>query len=89
MVVYRPNSEQERPIIEFKEMMRRRYPDKTIIEYNLDTREGSDKARAYDITQYPAILVTTDDGKVQGLWQGEPLPLIDEVFGSLLERQSA
>ncbi len=84
---YRKNSEQERPIIEFKEMMRRRHPDVDIVEMDLNTRDGADEARLYNITQYPAILVTAIDGSMQGLWEGSPLPLIDEVFGSMLEQQ--
>lgn len=86
-VFYRKNSEQERPILEFKEMMRRRHPDIDIVDMDLDTKDGADEARLYNITQYPAILVTAIDGSMQGLWEGSPLPLIDEVFGSMLEQQ--
>lgn len=86
-IIYRRNTDQERPIIEFKEMMRRRYPDKKIVEYDLDTREGADKALFHGIVRYPAVLVTSTNGSVQGLWEGEPLPLIDEVFGAMLEHR--
>lgn len=88
-VFYRPESEHERPIIEFKEMMRRRYPDKEIIEFNLNTRQGTAEAALYGIVNYPAVLVTSISGHVQGLWEGEPLPLIDEVAGSMLEQQGS
>ncbi len=88
-VFYRKNSEQERPIIEFKEMMRRRHPDIEIVEKDLDSRDGVDDARLYGITRYPAILVTANDGSLQGLWEGTPLPLIDEVFASMLEQQGS
>lgn len=86
---YRKNSEQERPVIEFKEMMRRRYPSTVIVEMDLNSREGASEASLYGITQYPAILVTANDGSLQGLWEGLPLPLIDEVFGSMLEQQGS
>ncbi len=86
-VFYRKNSEQERPIIEFKEMMRRRHPSVEVTDMDLDTRDGVTEARLYGITRYPAILVTAIDGSLQGLWEGTPLPLIDEVFGSMLEQQ--
>jgi hypothetical protein len=46
---------------------------------NIDTREGSATATLYDIMQYPAILVIQGDGGVQKVWQGERLPLMDEV----------
>lgn len=87
--IYRKNSEQERAIINFKEMMRRRYPDKEIEDLDLDTRDGSAKASIYGITKYPALLITANDGRVQGFWEGEPLPLIDEVASYMLEQQGA
>ena len=88
-VLYRKNSEQERSVINFKEMMRRRYPDKDIEDVDLDTRDGAAKAATYGITKYPALLITAVDGRVQGMWEGEPLPLIDEVASYMLEQQGA
>jgi 3-deoxy-D-manno-octulosonic acid (KDO) 8-phosphate synthase len=46
---------------------------------SIDTREGSATATLYDVVQYPAILVLQTDGYVQKIWQGEQLPLMDEV----------
>jgi hypothetical protein len=86
VVLYRKNSEQYRPIYEFLEMMRRRYPGKAIVEFDLDTRDGAAEASLYDVVQYPALLVRSLDGHVQGMWQGEPLPMLDEVAGLLLEQ---
>lgn len=45
---------------------------------SLDTREGADKARLYDITRYPAVFATDEKGALQRLWQGE-MPLINEL----------
>ena len=53
-------------------MMRRRYPDKDIEELDLDTREGSAKASTYGITKYSALLITAVDGRMKGMWEGEP-----------------
>lgn len=89
MVFYRKDSEQERPVIDFKEMMRRRYPDKEVQDEDLDTREGSSKAKIYGLVRYPAIVITTDDGRVQSMWEGAPLPLIDEVISYMLEQQGS
>lgn len=88
-LIYRKNSEQERPIIEFKEMMRRRYPDKTIEEFDLDSRIGAAQANLYGVVNYPAIIVTSNDGHVQGVWEGQPMPLLDEVMASMLEQQGS
>lgn len=73
---------------EFIEMMRRRYPDKAIEEFDLDTRDGAAEASLYGVTQYPAIIATAVDGRVLGMWEGLPLPLIDEVAGAVIDYHS-
>ena len=35
--------------------------------------------RAYDVVEYPTILVITDEGCLLQQWRGKPLPLFDEV----------
>lgn len=89
VALYRTNSEQARPVYEFIEMLRRRYPDRHVRELDIDTREGSAEASLYGVTQYPALIATSLDGRVMGMWEGVPLPLIDEVIGSIVELQVA
>jgi hypothetical protein len=79
LVLYRPNSEHGRVTEEFIHDFQRRHQDERLEALNLDTREGSSMASLYDVMQYPAILVVQDDGYVQRIWQGEVLPLMDEV----------
>lgn len=50
---------------------------------SLDTIDGSDMARLYGIVQYPALLALRDDGQLMKDWQGNALPLSDEVSGYL------
>lgn len=50
---------------------------------SVETREGADMARVYDVVQYPAVLVLADDGTLSKYWQGDMLPLMDEVAGYL------
>lgn len=87
VILYRKASEQYRPVYEFIEMMRRRYPDKRIEELDIDSRAGAAEASVYGVMSYPAIIVTAFDGRVIGMWQGIPMPLIDEVAGMMLETQ--
>lgn len=87
VAIYRKNSEQARPVEDFKELLRRRYPDKKLTELELETREGATEASLYGVTQYPALIVTGQDGVMLGMWEGLPLPLIDEVAGLLIEQQ--
>jgi hypothetical protein len=89
VALYRRNSEQARPVYEFIEMFRRRYPEKTIEELDIDTRDGAAEATLYGVMQYPAIIATSFDGRVLGMWEGLPLPLIDEVAGAVIDYQPA
>jgi len=58
-----------------------RYNDIKLDIQNLDSRDGSAMASLYDITQYPAILALRDDGSTLNIWQGDTLPLMDEIAG--------
>jgi hypothetical protein len=79
LILYRPNSEHARLIEEFIHDYQARHQPDHLEVLNIDTREGSATASLYDIMQYPAILVMQNDGGVQKVWQGEQLPLMDEV----------
>lgn len=89
VALYRRNSEQARPMYEFIEQFRRRYPDKPFDELDIDTRDGAAEASLYGVTQYPAIIATSYDGSVLGMWEGMPLPLIDEVAGAVIDYHTA
>jgi hypothetical protein len=79
LVLYRPNSEHGRLIEEFIHEYERTHHGGRVEALSLDTREGSATATLYDIVQYPAIMVIQTDGNVQKIWQGDSLPLMDEV----------
>lgn len=81
VVLYRPNSEYARAVEEFTHEYTRRYPDTRMEVLNIDGREGSATALFYDVTQYPAVMALQNDGSASQIWQGIPLPLMDEVAG--------
>jgi len=81
LILYRPNSEHGRLVEEFIHEFQGRHLPGSLEVVNIDTREGSATASLYDITQYPAILAIQTDGSLQRLWQGDALPLMDEVAG--------
>lgn len=83
-ILYRKNSEMYRPVQEFIELCRRKYPGKEIQEIELDTREGSELTSIYDIDVYPGIIVKADNGSAVGTWKGLPMPLVDEVVSATL-----
>lgn len=49
------------------------------IDLDPETIAGERFAQLYDILQYPAVVVTDDDGRLINMWKGTPMPQIDEV----------
>jgi hypothetical protein len=79
LVLYRPNSEHGRIIEDFVREFQARHIANRLEVINIDTREGMATATLYDIMQYPAILVLQNNGYLHKLWEGDQLPLLDEV----------
>jgi len=48
---------------------------------DIDSREGAATASMYDIMSQPGIVITSDDGAYVKHWEGEQLPLMNEVAG--------
>ena len=83
LVLYRPNSEHGRSIETFIRDFRYQHEDNADLldVQNIDTRDGVSTASLYDVVQYPAVIILGDDGQMMKSWQGEDLPLMDEVAG--------
>ncbi|MDZ7785823.1 MAG: hypothetical protein U5L95_01750 [Candidatus Saccharibacteria bacterium] len=82
VILYHPVSEQARKVEEFaRDFERTQHVKPELV--SLETKEGADLARVYDAVQYPAIIVTRDDGSHMKQWEGEKLPLMDEVAARL------
>lgn len=78
IVLFRPNSEHSGVVEDFTRDFER-FKSRKLELISLDTIEGDDLARLYDITSYPAFLVISEGGSLQRMWQGMPLPMIDEL----------
>lgn len=78
VILYRPNSEHDTMVQSYLREYRAR-TGKDIELVSLDTREGADMARVYDVVDYPGVLAIENDGHLQHMWQGKTLPLIDEL----------
>jgi len=83
-ILYRERSEHARAVDEYLHEFTKR-TGKTLELVDIDTVEGVQKARLYDIVKYPAVLATQSDGQMLKLWEGEPLPLINDVAVYTLE----
>jgi hypothetical protein len=82
VILYRPNSEHSSSVEVFIHDLQSRHMINTTVQIvDIDSIEGSSIARNYDVVRYPAILVMRDDSILQMMWQGDALPLIDEVAG--------
>lgn len=79
LVLYRPNSEHGRTVEEFIHDFQHQHTEERLEILNVDSRDGSAMASLYDVVQYPAVLVVQDDGYIQRSWEGDSLPLMDEV----------
>ncbi|MDB5163419.1 MAG: hypothetical protein JWS12_36 [Candidatus Saccharibacteria bacterium] len=80
LILYRPLSEQRRPVEEFIHEFERQHPDRKLKTMDIDSRDGMAMATLYDIVRYPAVLATSDEGELLNSWEGDQLPLMNEVL---------
>lgn len=83
VILYHPNQEFGGLAEDFKRDFESRMKGREIELVSLETVAGADMAKLYDVVRYPAILVISDSGGLQKLWQDRPLPMIDEVAAYL------
>jgi hypothetical protein len=84
VALYRPKTEQEGKVLDFARDFKQ-LKNKELNIVSLDTVEGDDMAKLYDIVQYPAFLAIKDDGQLEQLWQGDSMPLMDELVYYILQ----
>jgi hypothetical protein len=44
-----------------------------------ESPDGISFCSTYDIVEYPTIIALSDDGRLQNMWRGVPLPTMSEV----------
>jgi hypothetical protein len=78
VVVYKERTDYARQVEDYMfEFKRRTGHDLEVLDP--DTRDGAGFCRTYDIVEYPTVIALSDDGQVQNLWRGLPLPTMSEV----------
>lgn len=77
-VVYREQSDHARAVTTFMHDFTRQ-TGRILETVDPETREGADLCRTYDIVEYPSVVALDDNGAMQNLWRGIPLPTISEV----------
>ncbi|MEK7153796.1 MAG: hypothetical protein AAB834_07640 [Patescibacteria group bacterium] len=82
LILYRPNSEHATAVESFVRDFQHQHDLGNKVELlSVNTRDGASMATLYDIWTFPTIVAVADDGHLLNAWQGEPLPLMDEVAG--------
>lgn len=79
LVLYRPKSEHGRAVETFIRDYKSQHADARLEVLDIDSRDGSAMASLYDVMQYPAVLALRDDGSILRSWEGDMLPVMNEV----------
>lgn len=79
LILYRPQSEHGRTVEDFVRDFKTNHNEGRLEVLNIDSREGSAMASLYDVMQYPAVLALRDDGSVLKSWEGNTLPVMNEI----------
>ena len=82
VILFNPNSEHSRLVEDFNRNLEMRSGRK-LDTISTETIEGANLSELYGVYNYPAIIITRDDGALVNMWQNEHLPLINEVIGYL------
>ncbi len=79
VVLYHPKSDHGGTVEDYARDYRMLKDGKELDLVSLETVEGAQMAKLYDVTIYPAVLALADDGSLHDSWQGLPLPLMNEI----------
>ena len=88
VVLYHPKSEHEGIVQDYVHEFKR-FKGKELELLSLETREGAELAKLYDVVRYPAILIIGPDGALQKVWEAPMLPLMNEVDGYVYDYDKA
>lgn len=78
VIVFKDNTDHARPVLDFLRDFEYQ-TGHTLETLDPDTPEGMLFCEAYGILEHPTIIATSDDGIMQNMWRGLPLPTINEV----------
>jgi len=78
VVIYKEDTDYARSVTDYLRDFKRQ-TGHDLETLDPDEAEGADFCRAYDIVEYPTIIALSDEGVMQNMWRGLPLPTISEV----------
>lgn len=77
-VVYKEASDHARAVETFMHDFTHQ-TGRVIETVNPETPDGAQLCATYDIVEYPSVVSLDDNGILQNVWRGLPLPTISEV----------
>lgn len=78
VLFYRPNSEHATMVGDYLRDFTAR-TGKQLPTMDVDSREGTEQCRLYEIVRYPTIIAMDNEGRELQRWDGDMLPQISEV----------
>ena len=78
VALYHPKSDHEGRVLDFVADFKR-LKGKEVELISLETTQGAETAKLYDVTSYPAVLALANDGQLLRGWQGGTLPMMNEL----------
>ena len=78
-ILYHPASDHSRLVEEYVHDFTKLNPEVSLEAVSVDTREGARLAELYDITSYPTMMAIREGGELAKVWEGLPLPLMNDV----------
>ena len=77
-VVYKDQSDHARAVTDFLRDFERQTGHKLDV-VDPESRDGVMTCESYDIIEYPTVIAVDDNGVLQNMWRGLPMPTISEV----------
>ncbi len=78
VILYHPKSDHARTVEGFAHDFSRQTGHEIEL-VSLESMDGANMARMYDIVRYPALLVLSPSKELIKNWQGPVMPLMDEL----------
>jgi len=86
-IVYKKNSDHQRKVEEYATNFEKIHPQSKINLIEADSQQGIVFVSLYQINRFPTVLVTRENGEyVNGWLDNDDLPLMDEVYGYLIDQ---
>ena len=78
VVIYKDNTDYAREVTDYMRDFKAQ-TGHDLETLDPESPEGVDFCRTYDILRFPSMIAISDEGQLQNIWQGTPLPTISEV----------